>query len=277
MGNVIYPHRIRLRGPWRCEPLQGVKPRGESSRPAGDPRGSQSLTPRLEPGDPRGSQSLTPRLEPGDPRGSQSLTPRLDGPLPPPRTVRMPCRWRDAGLADFAGRVRFSRNFGYPGQIDSWERVWLTFAGIDGHAEIALNEQLLGSASRACEFDATRLLTARNRLDVVVESSSSDAGLWGEVALEVRCTAYLQNVRASLEGGRLVISGDVAGVADQPLELYVLNDRHTLAYQEVKPGASFAVVADEFGGATPATVHVELVNVSTVWHALDLPILAQRG
>src|SRR5689334_11433430 len=124
MGNVIYPHRIRLRGPWQCEPLERLqlpKPRGESSSPAGDPH---------QPDAPARARLL------GNPRGSQSLTPRLESHVTPPRTVRMPCRWRDAGLGDFAGRVRFSRNFGYPGQIDSWERVWLTFAGIEGRAEI---------------------------------------------------------------------------------------------------------------------------------------------
>ena len=49
----MYPHRIRLRGPWECEPL---------ARAGG-------------------------------------------GPLPPPCRITMPCRWGEAGLADFAGRL----------------------------------------------------------------------------------------------------------------------------------------------------------------------------
>ena len=51
----------------------------------------------------------------------------------------MPCRWRDGGLGDFAGVVRFTRPFGYPGNIDASERVWLTFAGLEGKARVSLN------------------------------------------------------------------------------------------------------------------------------------------
>src|SRR6516162_1600298 len=91
----MYPHRIRLRGPWECEPLRQQGGNAEQA-------------------------------------------------LPPPFRMTMPCRWSEGGLPDFSGRVRFRRSFGYPGRIDTHERVWLTFAGIGGEAEIRLNDHLLG-------------------------------------------------------------------------------------------------------------------------------------
>src|SRR5262245_39951011 len=145
----MYPHRIRLRGPWDCKPLV---------RQAG-----------------------------------------TDAGLPPPFRMTMPGRWQDGGLRDFAGRVRFRRAFGYPGRIDPHERVWLTFAGVAGVADVWLNDQSLGrhdGAGGPFEFEVTSLLQARNALVVEVESQTPDGGLWGEVALEVRATAFLRALRA---------------------------------------------------------------------------------
>ena len=137
----MYPHRIRLRGPWECEPLQRHPP---SSSPSD---------------------------------------------LPPVLRMVMPCRWADAGLAEFRGRVRFRRRFGYPGRIDAHERVWLTFAGVDAVAEVRLNGHFLGRHEGAdpFEFEVTALLQARNELIVDVEAPAGNGGLWGEVAMEVRC------------------------------------------------------------------------------------------
>src|SRR5260370_22610456 len=112
----MYPHRIRLRGPWHCEPLE---------RTSGDP----------------------------------------GTPLPAPFQMTMPNRWRDGGLPGFAGRVRFRRRFGYPGRIDDYERVWLTFAAIEGSAELQLNGHTLGRFDGGTEqtgFDVTTLLQTRN-------------------------------------------------------------------------------------------------------------------
>src|SRR5947209_8061277 len=160
----MYPHRIRLRGPWECEPL---------ARHGG-------------------------------------------GPLPPPGRMTMPCRWADGGLPDFAGRVRFRRRFGYPGRIDAYERVWLTFAGVGGAAEVRLNGQPLGrhEGPGPFEFEVTPLLQARNELTVEVDAPAGDGGLWGEVALEVRCTAFLRAVRVWITGGGradLHAAGEVVG------------------------------------------------------------------
>jgi beta-galactosidase/beta-glucuronidase len=135
----MYPHRIRIRGPWDYEPLE--------SHPA-------------------------------------------TGSLPPAGQMTLPCRWRDGGLGDFVGRVRFRRRFGYPGRLDAHERVWLTFAGVEAVADVWLNEAFLGrhEGGEPFEFEVTPLLRTRNELRVDAEGEG-DGGLWGEVALEVRSTA----------------------------------------------------------------------------------------
>src|SRR5438876_11024114 len=186
----MYPHRIRLRGPWEYEPL--ARWEGQT------------------------------------------------GDLPPAGRMVLPCRWQEGGLGDFAGRVRFRRRFGYPGRIDSHERVWLTFEGVDAVADVSLNGHILGrheGASEPFEFEVTSLLRPRNELTVEVESAEN-GGLWGEVAMEIRATAFLRAVRTWVadaeEGNRLHVAGEVVGSSDQPLEMYVLLDRSNVAYATVR-------------------------------------------
>jgi hypothetical protein len=228
----MYPHRIRLRGPWECEPL---------------------------------------RRDNGG-----------DEPLPQPFRMTMPCRWNEAGLLGFRGRVRFRRAFGYPGRIDAHERVWLTFAGIDGAAEAQLNNHPLGPIATASEIEVTSLLRPRNELVVEVEGTTEQGGLWDEVALEVRCTAFLRDLRsyAILTDDRveLRVSGQVAGMADRPLEVYLLLDRSVVGYQVVTAAAEgqpFEIVVPEVplakwasseGRVPSLPVQVDLVNGAVVWY-----------
>jgi hypothetical protein len=220
-----YPHRIRLRGPWECEPL---------GAPGGQPRAPLRMT--------------------------------------------MPCRWREGGLGDFAGRVRFTRRFGYPGRIDADERVWLTFAGVEGTAEVRLNGQPLGrheGAAGPFEHEVTRLLQARNQLVVEVEELTGRGGLWGDVALEIRRTAHLRGVRAWAEPGdapsALQVVGEVVGTAARPLDLYVLLDGANVAHAMVEAapeGRPFRLSA-ETAGQGAGSVRVELVDAATVWYAVE--------
>jgi hypothetical protein len=190
--------------------------------------------------------------------------------------MAIPCRWADGGLPDFAGRVRFRRRFGYPGRIDAHERVWLTFAGAEAVAEVELNGQDLGrhEGIRPFEFEVTPMLRARNELTVQVEAPGGDGGLWGEVALEVRCTAFLRGARAWISGeGRpdLHAAGEVVGTAERPLDLYVIRDRTTVAYTTVEAtpeGRPFHLVAEGLCDKE-AAVRVELVNGATVWYAWE--------
>lgn len=220
----MYPHRIRLRGPWECQPLRR---HGEGS-------------------------------------------------LPSLCRMAMPCRWSEGGLPDFSGLVRFTRSFGYPGRIDSYERVWLTFAAVGGEAEVRLNGQPLGRLTGPTEFEVTRLLRPRNELIVEIEGTAEQGGLPGEVALEVRCSAFLRDLRwnAILTGERLTlcVTGQVIGEAERPLEVYVLRDRSTVGYQVVRAAAEgqpFTIRADDLPTteAVSVPVQIDLVNGGVVWYS----------
>jgi len=254
-----YPHRIRLRGPWECEPL---------------------------------FRTVV---------GAGGRVERTEGPLPPPCRMTIPCRWQEGSLADFAGRVRFRRHFGYPGRIDSYERVWLTFAGVAGVAEGWLNGRFLGQhegASEPFEFEVTGLLGPRNELAVEVEARAGDGGLYGEVALEVRRTAFLRDVRLWATGqgetAQLHVAGEVVGTSERPLELYVILDRSTVAYTTVEPtatGRPFQLAAAEINVGRQAgtdertsahLVRIDLVDGAVVWYRLERSFdwcnpLAARG
>jgi len=219
----VYPHRIRLRGPWECQP------------PA----------------------------RPGEPP-------------PPPRRVTMPCSWDEIGPGDVPGRVRFTRRFGYPGRIDDYERAWLTVAGAAEGLEISLNGHRLSPS--AAEWDVTGLLRERNRVEVEVEPSGG--GPWEEIALEVRCTAYLRGVRPAVEAGRLHVIGEVVGTAGRPLEVYALLDNATVAYAvaEAAPeGRAFHLVGESVVQPGAHQLRVDLVNGASVWYVFEQDVTVGAG
>jgi hypothetical protein len=228
----MYPHRIRLRGPWECEPLAAAS---------------------------------------------------ANQPLPPPLRMMLPCRWGDGGLGDFAGRVRFRRRFGRPRQLDVDEHVWLTLGGVEGMVALWLNGEPLSARLERpglLEFEVTSLLQERNELTIEVEAVGGEGGLWGEVALEVRCPAFLRAVQVwmeSTEGGRrLHAAGEVVGVSERPLELYVLVERSTVAYGSAEAGAAgkaFHLISEVLPPAPILQVRdpirVELVCGAMVWYGVD--------
>jgi hypothetical protein len=196
--------------------------------------------------------------------------------------MTMPCRWSEGGLRGFTGRVRFRRSFGYPGRIDAHERVWLTFAGIGGEGEARLNTNPLGRIPAVSEFEVTSVLRPRNELIVEIDGTAEDGGLSGEVALEVRCSAFLHALRRSaiLSEDRinLRVSGQVVGVADRPLELYLLLDRSVMGYQVTTAkaeGQPFEITVPNLpaekwrrpdGQFHALPVQVDLVNGAVVWY-----------
>lgn len=237
----MYPHRIRLRGPWECEPVVRAGKHADGS---------------------------IDRVERG---------------LPPPCRMVMPCRWAEGGLADFAGRVRFRRRFGLPRRLDPEEAVWLTFAGVEGAALVTLNGRLLGRhepASEPFEFEVTGTLQERNELIVDVEALAGNGGLWGEVALEIRCAAYLRGIRVRRESAKLRVQGEVVGKSDQPLDLYLLLDRSTIAYRTIQPtaaGESFDIVHEvsiaaeqdrTFERSKDREVQIDLVHGAVIWYTV---------
>ena len=203
-----------------------------------------------------------------------------------PHRIRLRGPWECQRTAD-SGR-RFRRRFGYPGRLDAWERVWLTFSGVGGRASVRLNDHLLGcreDTPEGFEFEVTSLLRPRNELVVDIEETADPESLWGEVAMEIRCTAFLRDLRrfAVWHGERveLHVSGRAVGAADRPLELYVVLDRSTVAYQIVTPtveGQHFEIVVPDLavetwrgtdGSFVRPPVKVDLVNGATAWHTSE--------
>jgi hypothetical protein len=241
----MYPHRIRLRGPWQCEVL---KPAPEQANVRAESMIDSSST---------------------------------------VQTIKMPCFWREAGLADFTGRVRFRRRFGVPRKLDDFERVWLTLSGAKSGAEVSLNGRLLGLPERkinAVEIDVTQALQDRNELVIELEKTDETGGPWTDVGLEIRCAAFLRDVRLSAtfedENARVHLTGTVAGETDLPLEIYVILGRFTIAYQTVKAGnAPFQICSEELpparwqvseiGSGSFQDVRVELVQGSMPWYTWE--------
>jgi len=187
----------------------------------------------------------------------------------------MPARWGEAGLADYRGLATFTRRFGYPGKIDETEHVWLTCDGCTGCHGVSLNGQALAVVPDSTfAFDVTKLLRSRNRLEIAIEGTTADAGLWGEVALEIRKDAFLADVRIEQTKPKLQIAGKVVGSSPQPLELYTLVDGRHVDYRTVLPsndGTPFRIELSDV--QDPAQlVRVELIHISTIWYIVEVPI-----
>lgn len=196
----------------------------------------------------------------------------------------MPGRWSQTHLADYRGPVRFRRPFGRPGNLNSQERVWLTFAGFSGAVQVWLNGQPLGFQEEVggpLEYEVTSLLGRRNELTVEMNASGEDGKLWDEVALEIRCTAFLRGLRAWIEDpgarARLHVAGTVVGTAERSLDLYLLLENRTAYHQTVLPEAAgrlFHVTIDKEGreGPWPDVVRLELVDGTVVWDTKEIPL-----
>jgi hypothetical protein len=199
----------------------------------------------------------------------------------------MPCHWGDLAVP-VGGRVRCRRRFGYPGQIDTYERVWLTLSGLSQLATLSLNGAPLGDvAEPAGEVDVTGLLQARNELVVDLEAAKEGAEVWDEVALEVRCTAYLRGVtvHAELREGRgeICATGEVVGQADAPLDLYLILGRSPLVETHVvavPQGQAFRLTGGVEPGlllaGDPVLARIELVNGAVVWYSWQVPVSVEQ-
>lgn len=184
----------------------------------------------------------------------------------------MPCRWPGAGLSGFRGLARFSRKFGYPGRIDEFEHVWLTCVGCSGCREVRVNQQVVAQDCRegfACEI--TPLLAQRNLLEVLIDGQTDEAGLWGDVALEIRQAAYLADIQARRTEDGVQITGNVVGAAPQPLELYTIIDGAHADYRIIQPSREGQPFRVDLPGirAVKTAIRVELVHVSCIWYVAE--------
>lgn len=114
-----------------------------------------------------------------------------DSPLLSDSRVRMPASWQSA-FGNTSGRIRFTRRFQRPTNLDDNERVHIAFDGIGGQAVIAVNGLELGNladTSETVSFDITSQLKPSNELTVELTfaggSSSASGGLFAPVAVEI--------------------------------------------------------------------------------------------
>lgn len=229
----MYPHRIRLRGPWRLEPVAGDQP---------------------------------------------------------PRTARLPGRWADAGLAGFRGTVRYRRSFGMPRRLDPWERVFITCDGAAGHATVFLNGERLGefaNGEHPFSIEATGKLVDRNEL-VIDLTADERGGIWGDVALEIRASVWLENVEFQWFDGetepRLAVRGGIAGRIEDDVDAFVIVGRGVVFQTTIRPGDVgrhfewTAVIPSETVEAEHVLAAVELVHGSAIWYRIEerIPTASSR-
>jgi hypothetical protein len=140
---------------------------------------------------------------------------------------------------------------------------------------ITLNGQSLetpSSVTRPFEYEITSLLTARNELTVEVDGPET-GGLWGEVALEIRRSAFLRDVVCHVvDGPRLSVSGYIVGTAERPLELYAVLGRSSIAYATgvASPaGTPFTLTSEALAPCGEEFLRVDLVDAATVWYTTE--------
>lgn len=133
---MIYPHVIRLRGPWHYEVLPAKNRDAEATGVGEHPSSA------------------------GD-----SLDPRPAGSAP------LPHDWTSGVECGDDGRICWRRRFSQPSGLDPGEAVWLCIAGRGATLAIALNGESLGTitgAETARDFDVTNRLKPRNELAIEV-------------------------------------------------------------------------------------------------------------
>jgi hypothetical protein len=189
-----------------------------------------------------------------------------------PHRIRLRAPWERKTSVDGSG-MSFLRRFGIPRRLDDYERVWLTFSGMQAPAEVWLNEQLLHNEERTAEpfeVEVTSLLRERNEARVELHQPDAEVADLGNVALEIRCRAFLRNVQIKVHENRLRISGEVVGDWSEPLELYAVAGRSVVGYEQVTAtpaGRAFELETQELS-SLGAELRIELVNGGTIWYAL---------
>ncbi|MFL5244458.1 MAG: hypothetical protein ACJ8FY_20345 [Gemmataceae bacterium] len=245
----MYPHRIRLRGPWQCQPLVRV-----SRLPDGRVANDYSNLP------PTARVTVPGPWQEGELAG---FTGR----------VRFLRRFGYPGRIDDNERV--------------WVTVEKVLGASTISLNGLLLAEQPGSFDYR-EIDVTSLLQRRNELAIEVEDLDGTGGLKGEVALEVRRQAFLQSVSVSQSSpGRLFVTGEVVGDWAGPLEVYVVWGRRNAGYSLVQSsaeGTRFQIEAEispsqqdprELSDAVPDAVRVELIQGATVWYSVDKKLPAE--
>ncbi|MBX3412842.1 MAG: hypothetical protein KF708_09155 [Pirellulales bacterium] len=229
----------------------------------------------------------------------------VEGKYQPPATpiggtAKLPADWSQELGRDFRGRVRYTRSFHRPTNLDPHESVWLVIEGADAAVAVSLNGEPLGEfAGYALTFerDVTNLLAPNNQLQVDVElpvltpayeramrpgRHDLSGGLTGPVRLEVRARHYLHQLMVELvevdqSEVTLRVAGRVMGPERvDPLLLVVHGWSGELLAAEVVAGQKFDLATtverltrfeQESGGPAALTkLSVRLIEGGTrVW------------
>jgi hypothetical protein len=242
----MYPHRIRLRGPWECVPVL---------RMTRLPDGKVESDPGILPGPVR--VTVPGHWQTG---GLAGFTGRV--------RYRRPFGY--PGRIDDNERVWITLE-----KVHGSSEISL-------NSRLLATE---GHSFDYKEFEVTSLLQVRNELIVEVEDLEGTGGLIGEVAMEVRRLAFLRSVNVALESpGCLCVSGEVVGPQEGPLEIYVVWGRRNVGYSLVhasEEGTNFRIKAvipplnkdsSEANDPVPDSVRVELIQGAIVWYSVDRKI-----
>ncbi|HEV3145185.1 MAG TPA: hypothetical protein VGZ47_14945 [Gemmataceae bacterium] len=244
----MYPHRIRLRGPWQIEPLAQLVRHGHDvfgfrmhDLPAARTVNSPALL--KDCGLPDFAGVVRYRRHFGLPR-------KLDE----HETVWITC----AGVADSC-------------------IVWLNAQRLANFA----------SPRQPFEIEVTGELQDRNELwlDVHYAHANGNGGLCGDVAIEIRALAWIHDLQITLrtarEGAVIAIDGEVVGRSDAPLDFYAILDRGTIVQNTVAThvsGARFHFETAEMPlDGLDHALRVELVCGSNVWYTAEQTVILKKN
>jgi hypothetical protein len=238
---MSYPHVIRLRGPWDFEPLVRFA-------------ATDTL---IEPADP---SSPAPRLRTATPTRTGESTKAQPPGLPAAGRAQLPADWGAELGQGFYGRVRYTRRFNRPTNLDPSERVWLVIDGVDARGDYAINGHKLGTIdgyALPSASDITSLLAPSNVLEIEIECRADSiprpgrAGLAGgpigDVRLEIRADAHVEGLTIYCEPGeptQLCVRGEVkSNTPGERLSVVVTACEYEIAFAEAVAGETFALTA----------------------------------
>lgn len=233
---MMYPHRIRLRGPWVCEPVS------RRSR-AEDRTAAESLPAAAR-------MNIPKRWRAGELRS-------FDG------VVRCTRKFGAPGRIEATERVWLTL-LGLSGQTEVWfNGQKLGDCGpAEPTAEFEVTQLLRPRNELQLLFTAAA--DTHDLWEEVALEIRSTAFL-----------RHVQAMFAPAASESLVVTGWVVGSSAQPLDLYVLIDDQTRAQTSIEPteaGQPFRLTVAPVALNAETEILVELVDGGVVWYGVDVPL-----
>lgn len=221
--------------------------------------------------------------------------------LPPSGKMDLPMNWQIRGLDNFHGRVRFERSFQFDGLQPGEDSVWIIFRGVDYYARVWVNDILVGQHEgyfQTFSFDITAAIQrGDNRISVDVSDpleepgtiwphhkrmikgvishwdcrpgswdlqtgqDKNSGGIWNEVLLETRPSAYIGHLRTST---KLVPQEAPEGFSSQP-ELETGNSNQAIVLVEAEvfgPKGEYQLSAQIGAGEKPSGTAEQTIQLT---------------